>query len=444
VNKFEKLLLTVFFIELFVGGGGRLIDFGVLSIRQVLFLLVLITFIFRILKHKKFFDKKVNTFLNFDITTIAVYMLVVWFGFSSLVGIMNGHALSLIVTDFLRVSFFLLYFPLAYYISEERYKKSKIIAILKYSSLSVAVFTILVCLLGKTVFNNNFVVFYNFMNSIMNDDLFFRPSHSVFYKGHFFVLMGLFISLNALLSKKYSKIDVINVILCFISVIWSETRGFLLALMFGIAFIVFVDVKMVTDRVKGLKNKVAQLTNSKIIVKKMSISLLIILAVPFMYKYMTIERFGENVAIQEPAKPNQNKGEIHDVSVNARLDFILASKDLVFKSVPAFAVGSGYGTEIAGRVTGIEMSFLDILVEQGVIGLALWLYLCFVIYYNYYVVYKAKGSLETLDVSLLACTAALALLTNINPFINNPLGIGFVLIILVISKNKKESLKSIV
>ena len=32
MNKFERILLTIFFIELFVGGGGRLIDFGVVSI----------------------------------------------------------------------------------------------------------------------------------------------------------------------------------------------------------------------------------------------------------------------------------------------------------------------------------------------------------------------------------------------------------------------------
>ena len=45
MNKFEKILLTAFFIELFIGGGGRLIDFGFLSfIRQALFILLILTF----------------------------------------------------------------------------------------------------------------------------------------------------------------------------------------------------------------------------------------------------------------------------------------------------------------------------------------------------------------------------------------------------------------
>lgn len=444
MNRFEKWLLTVFFVELFIGGGGRLIDFGVLSIRQILFLLILCTFVFRIVKNKQFLDRNVNTFLSFNITSVAIYMLIAWFGVSALIGLIHGHAVSIVAMDFLRVCFFLLYFPFAYYISEERYRKSKIISILKYSSLIVAVFTILVSLVGKTVFSHNFGVFYDFMNSVMNDDLFFRPSHSVFYKGHFFVLMGLLVSLNAVLSKQGSKIDVVNIIVCLISIIWSETRGFLLAIMFGILFIVMMDVKTFTDRVKGLWKKVTHLLNSKFILKKIAVSLLIVMAVPFMYKYMTIERFGtDTVSQQKPDTPAKEPQEpqIDDVSVNTRLEFILASQDLVFKSVPAFVVGSGYGTEIAGRDTGIEMSFLDILVEQGVIGLALWLYVCFIIFYNYHLVYKAEGSVETTDISLLACIAALMLLTNINPFINNPLGIGFILIILVLSKNKRDALK---
>lgn len=444
VNRFEKVLLTVFFGELFIGGGGRLIEFGPISIRQMLFLLVLATFAFRIIKDKKILDRNVNTFFSLNTASIAVYMLVAWFGVSTLIGIIHHHAISIIAMDFFRVSFFLLYFPLAYYISEERYKKGTILNVLKYSSFIVAIFTILVSLIGKTIFNNNFDVFYDFINSIMKDDLFFRPSHSVFYKSHFFVLLGLLISFNSVLNKQGSKMDVVNIIVCLISIIWSETRGFLLAIMFGILFIVAMDVKTFTDNVKGLQKKASQLFRSKFMLKKIAISLLIVIAVPFMYKYMTIERFGTDTVTQQKPADHQKKKEetqVNDVSVNARMEFIHASKGLVFKNASTFMFGNGYGTSIAGRTTGIEMSFLEILIEQGVIGLALWLYVCFVIFYNYHHIYKARGSVETTDISLLACIAALMMLTNINPFINNPLGIGFILITLVLSKNKLASSK---
>ncbi|MBU8914756.1 hypothetical protein BGM25_01690 [Bacillus sp. FJAT-29953] len=445
MNKFEKILLTVFFVELFVGGGGRLIDFGVISIRQLLFILLIGTYMVRVIKDKAIFNKKKNTFFRLNPVTIGVYVLIFWFLVSSVIGFINGHSLGAIVTDFFRVSFFAVYFPLAYYISKERFTIQRIIKILKYSAIVVAIFTITVSLLGKTVFSNNFAPFYNFMNTIMNDDLFFRPSNSVFYKSHFFVLIGLIISLNELLSKKYGKLEIAVVIIGSVSILWSETRGFLLAFMVSLLTIIVLDVKVIVDPFKGISSKFKKLIQSKQFMKKFTISLLVIIAVPFLYKYMTLERFEQTAAVEEvhPStelnkKPNAKKvqTEVNDVSVNMRMDILNSSKEIL-KDPKNLIIGAGYGTEIAGRIA-IEISFIDILVEQGLIGLAIWGFLFLIIYYNYYQAYKKGQKLSNLDISLLAAFMGVLLLTNINPFINNPIGISFFIILLVVSQNKKE------
>ena len=96
------------------------------------------------------------------------------------------------------------------------------------------------------------------------------------------------------------------------------------------------------------------------------------------------------------------------------------------------------GLRLADRVTGIEMSMLDILIEQGLVGLAIWLCLCLLVFYNYHIVYKKHRKISTMEISLLAAFMGMLLLTNINPFINNPLGIGFFLFILIVSQNRKE------
>jgi hypothetical protein len=450
MNKFEKVLLTLFFVEIFVGGGGRLIDFGFVSIRQVLFLLLLLTFAFRILKDKAIFNKEINTFFRMNPVTVGIYLLIAWFFVGMLVGYINGHPLGAIITDFFRVSFFALYFPLAYYISNERFSLKRIITLLKYSALAVAIFTITVSLLGKTVFASNFKPFYDFMNWLMNDDLFFRPSNSVFYKSHFFVLVGLILSLNDMLNRKYSKLDLFLVILGSVSVLWSETRGFLLAFMLSILMIIILDVKLIVDQIKGLSKKIQKLVQSQQFIRKFAICILVMVAVPILYNYMTLERF-EVVSVEElpddgetATHENKNKNkntsqkpEVNDVSVNARMEFITASKEILL--TPANLIfGTGYGAEIAGRITGIEMSFLDILLEQGLIGFAIWGYLFLVIYYNYYVAYKKGQSLTTVDISLMSAFMGVLLLTNINPFINNPIGISFFLILLIVSQRKKE------
>lgn len=441
MNKFEKILLTLFFVELFVGGGGRLIDFGILSIRQVLFILLVLTFMFRIIRERAYLDKQINTFIRFNPLTILIYLLIGSFIFASITGFINDHSLSDIVTDFLRVAFIGAYFPLAYYISDDRFTKERVITLLKYSALAVSLFTIIVSILGKTIFSADFYYFWSFMNDMMNDDLFFRPSRSVFYKSHLFVLIALIISLNAVLEKKYSKIDILNLIFCSISVLWSETRGFLLAFMIAVITIILLDARIFTEPIKKFGGKIKAIFKSKQFLKKMIISMVVVLAVPVLYNYMTLERF-ENAAEDSGEKATKHKDkkkkeEVNDVSVNSRVDDIYASKDIL--SDPVYLIlGAGYGQEIGERVTGIEMSFLDILVEQGLIGLAVWLSLCLLPFYNYHVVYKLKRKISTLEISLLAAFMGMLLLTNINPFINNPIGIVFFLFILVVAQNRKE------
>ncbi|MFS0821590.1 O-antigen ligase family protein [Bacillus sp. 1P02SD] len=442
MNKFEKILLTIFFIELFVGGGGRLIDFGILSIRQVLFILVIGVFFVRIIRENAYLNKDINTLVRFNPVSIGIYLLLASFVASAGIGYINGHSLSLIITDFFRVVFFVVYFPLAYYIADTRFSKQRIVTILKYSALAVAIFTIVVSLLGKTIFSSNFAPFYNFMNWIMNDDLFFRPSNSVFYKSHLFVVIALIISLNAVLTKNYSKLDIANIILCSISAIWSETRGFLLAFMISILMIIILDTKVIVDPIKGFVSKCQKLFEEKQFLAKFVILIFVLVATPFLYNHMTLERFQQDVAT--PAEQDENnvaneaENEVNDISVNKRIEFILDSKTIFTDNPTNLVLGTGYGKEIAGRVTGIEMSFLDILVEQGIIGLLIWFFLFFLVYYNYYYIFKRGYQLTPTDISLMASFMGLLLLTNINPFINNPIGISFFVVLLIISQNKKE------
>lgn len=433
MNTFEKILLTLFFIELFVGGGGRLIDFGFLSIRQVLFIGLMLTFLYRIISQKEVRNLEVNTFFRMNPVTVGIYLLIIWFGVSSVIGYFNGNALSDIVTDFLRVSFFAAYFPLAYYISDKRFTKQRIITILKYSAFAVALFTVTIALLGKTVFSGNFQPYKLFLLSLMGDDLLFRPSYSVFYKSHFYVFVGLVISLNAVLTKKFSKVDILNLILCPISIFWSETRGFLFALMVSVLMIMIIDIIMMATPIKGLSGKIKAIFQNRQLVKKSIILLIITVAVPFLYQYMTLERFEKSSAAAGSTE------EINDTSASVRVDYLLYSKDLLLDHPEYLVWGKGYGTEIAGRVTGIETSFLDILVEQGGIGLAIWLVLFLLVYTNYYGSFKRGMRLETADVALLGIFMGVLLLTNINPFINNPIGIIFFLVVLVVSQHVKEN-----
>lgn len=457
MNRFESALISILFVELFVGGGGRLIDFGFLSIRQVLLILLFTTYFYRLIKEKNFFNKEVNTFFRCTPLTIGVYLLLFWFLVSAIIGLINGNHRSVILMDLFRVSYIAAYFPLAYYISNSKFPMSKIINLLKYSALCVAIYIIIIDLLGKFVFVDNFHTFYDIMNTIMNDDLYFRPSRSVFYKSHFYVFVGLIIALNAILSQNFKKVDIALTIFGTISLLWSETRGFLLAIMVSILMIIIIETKIITDPVKGIVKKLHILFRSPQFIKKTLILVLLFISIPFLFNYMTLSRFEvegaqidngdgieKNIGDElSPGQPKLPKNEVNDISTNMRIRFILDSKEIILSSPKNFIIGTGYGTEIDGRLGGIEMSFLDIFVEQGLIGFMCWLFLFLLVFLNLYDVYKMKKSLKTLDVSLFSAFIGVLLLTNINPFINNPIGGSFLVIVLIYSQLRKESLNTI-
>ncbi|MGG7619617.1 hypothetical protein [Bacillus coreaensis] len=428
MNTFEKMWLTVFFVELFIGGGGRLIDFGFLSIRQVLFIGLILIFLIRIMKEKAYLNMEVNTFFRMDPISIGVYLLIASFLFSAVNGFINGNPPSIIVMDFFRVSLIVAYFPLAFYVSEKRFSKDRIIQLLKKSAFLVAIFTIMIALLGKTVFSANFDEYKDFWKSIMNDDLLFRLSHSVFYKSHFFVLIGLVLSLNDVLSKRFTKLDVFNIVLGSLSIFWSDTRGLSIALMASIFLIVVIDLLVFIQPIIGWKNKFIAAVRNGELIKKTIVLIVITISVPILYHYTTLERFAQT-------ENSIDSGEVQDTSVGARVEFLLDAKRILLDGPAPFLIGEGYGTSIAGRIDGIEMSFLDIWIEQGAIGLMVWLFLCFIVFYNYYHAYRTGEKLSTLDRSLLGAFFGMLLLTNINPFINNPIGMLFFILMLIFSNH---------
>ncbi|PLS36919.1 hypothetical protein CYV26_01395 [Carnobacterium maltaromaticum] len=444
MNRFEKLLISVFFIELAIGGGGRLLEFGPLSIRQLLFVLLLVTFFYRIIRTKNIFNSEVNTFFSKDTTTIAMYLLLIWIVVSTAIGVLNHHPVSVIAMDMFRVSFLGLYFPLAYYISNERYKKEWIIEIIKWGALFGALLTIGIDITGKFILTNNFGDFYVWINNLFQDDLFFRPSRGVFYKSHLFIMFGLIISFHQILNKKWSFINVANVLLCTISIIWSETRGLLIAFLGATFFIACIDSYIFVRPIKGLYSKLKK-SFSRPNVQKIIACMAVLIIVPIFYTQMTQARFPADDATQlNHNLSTKRKKEIskeNDVSVATRVYLLDESKKILTASPKNLIFGTGYGTKIGNRLTGIEMSFLDIWVEQGIIGVILWISVCMLIFLNFNKAYKINLYIDNDNIGIMACAIALLLLTNINPFINNPIGIGFVLFALVVSRNELNLVK---
>ncbi len=125
--------------------------------------------------------------------------------------------------------------------------------------------------------------------------------------------------------------------------------------------IIVLDIKLETDPINGIKQKLKKLIQSRQFIKKTVILILVAVSVPFLYQNMTLQRFEETKPTPDyfPDQSNledlEKAAEVNDVSVNSRMEFIKDSKDILLSNPMNLIIGTGYGMEIAGRTSGIEM-----------------------------------------------------------------------------------------
>ncbi|MFD1466122.1 O-antigen ligase family protein [Lapidilactobacillus mulanensis] len=443
LTKFEKYLLYVFFFELFAGGGGRILAVGPISIRQLLFVGILAIFSIRFIVNRETRKELISYFVKpFSGISLVSILMVLWIGISSIIGIINHHPVGAVLTDTLRVVFVITIVPLAYYIGKNRFTKEDLLKTLLIASLATSILTIVISLIGKTMNGHDFYYFYKFINQAFPGDLFFRPSRGVFYKSHFLVLFALIICFINLIEKKSSRLQNVTIILSVVSIVLSETRGLYIGFAVGLLTYILVKVIIYFFGQSG-KTTITRRTMIRQIV-------LLIVAFAFtgyFFENSTISRFSDQDDFQ--TEDNGSRGEqegtkVNDVSMNVRLDLLKDSVNLVEKSKLALLIGNGYGTKIGKRTTGIEMTFVDILVEQGVIGALIWLMFSLLPLYYYFRGFLLSRYIGILDIGLLGSSLAMIVVTNINPFLNSPIGLGFLIPVIVISFKSFRSYQSAV
>lgn len=454
MTKFEKVLLSIFFLELFAGGGGRLINVSVgpLSIRMILFIVLMLVYGIRVLAKKKLVTTDHLYLKQYKLSTILISGIVLYCLLSTILGIAYGHPKGVVVNDFLRVAYFVSFFPLAYYISNDRFKIKWIKSILDIAALFMIVFTLSIDMASIFMKQEVYWKFYSWINEVIPGELVFRLNTTgVFYKGHYFLFFAVVLALYKMIKGNSTSVEKIIFFLGMLSIYFTRARGLILGLIMVILFLMVYAIVEKYFVKKSIFKKPDFILISKKLISKLILMLVILASLCILYFSISNTRVGDvqtemppQTEIKTTAKINttekKNKEKKNDEAEkpftgDIRVYFIKDSLRILNSRPINWLVGNGYGTEIGGRLTGIEISFLDILVEQGIIGVLLWLLVSLAPFYFYYG-FQRKGERNYLNVGLLAGIAGMLLLTNTNPFINSPIGIGFLVIVLVIGFNK--------
>lgn len=373
-NLLRIFLIKSFFIilllELFLLGSGQFLSFNGLSLRMFFYSIAISTSIVLLLYSVKF-PKKVFWFFLIFISMLSS---------SSLIGIINGANGNSILENIKPLLFAFIIVPFSLFITKIE-RIFLLIKLIKFSGLFMGISFILLLillLLGYINIRAMYIILSSDANDFMMNYGEIIPR--IFYKG--------FLYLNiAFIFYVYSndKYKVLILILLFISILLTFTRGYLLALILAFIFISIIEFKQ---------------KKSFYILLTILIGIAILL--PF---YVNI--IGER-----------------DSSDSMR---ILQIKE-VFDSITisSFFIGHGYGIGVPTRPNGMEITFLEIFHKQGILGLFLWIGFFFYMIFNYLNIRNL--AYKKMFKPFLVSTFFVYFQSLTNPYLTNPIGMSMVLL----------------
>jgi hypothetical protein len=369
--------------ETSIGGGGRFIDFGGVTLRMFLFILALTYFFINFIFLKVKVEKK--------IIVLSLYFSFILFT-GIIIALFTNTNYAMILEDIKPLSFFYIILFYSFNINELRdlkivhniFKSSAIILAIAYGILLVLLFT-------NTINAEEFYMKQNDLGEIS-----FRDGFFLFYKGFIFLCIGYIFFLTTNNKFKFPFL-----LFLFISIFLSFTRGFLL-------FTIIITIIYFIIKKKNIIEKI----------------LLFFTTLLFIFLVFTINIY-EYIFGDKTTSDTIRIDTINEVIKNT--------------NIISFFVGHGFGNGVPTKPVHMEISFLEIFYKQGLIGVLFWIFLFVNIFYFYNKIIDFK--LKKLAYPFLLGTIFIFLQSFTNPYMNNPIGLSFILIsyVVIIKINNRNN-----
>ena len=363
---------TVLFLELFLMGSGRSLQFGPVTLRMIFFMIAISLSIFVIFKTYQ---------VNKTVFLFASYFSLLLF-YSSLTGLINGAPIQQILSDVKPLTFFFMILPFSLFLNNKK-SIALIVKLIKYSALTMAIIYItwyVVMYLGLLDFQTMYALLSNESNEIM-----FRGTNHIepglFYKSFVYMCIGFIFFVHD--KHKGSKFIAIFLLL---AIVLTFTRGFIVALVLAFIFKNIIDIKEKRSFI-------------------FLVTMLIFLSLAIPYYIVNVGAKAESDSLRI----------LQIIQVFDNIDLV------------SLFIGHGFGIGVPIRPDHMEISYLEIFHKQGLIGLFFWISILFFITMKYIKIEQKTPYVISFFVG--AIFVFMQSLTN--PFINNPIGISMILISLI-------------
>lgn len=401
-KSFYQILIYLFMFDLVLGGAGTYISYGSFSIRKVLFIVLVLMTCYQIVKQKRYKE------LFYNRTCQLLFLFFISCMLATLIGI-TKNPIGLVINKLLAYSFIFIfpYFMLNFENSELAIKVFKLFNRLVII-LSLAIIIIFFSLF---IFQDKA---YNIINPILVDlNLGALAINAgiprVFFKTAIFIPFTLNFELIKVISKEEElNLQVISKILVLgLSLLATMTMGI------WATFIVCFLVSLFF-----IKDKLCEWFKDK---KSYFYLITFIIGGVFILYYLDIFTIITN-------RLNKN-----DFSVQVKQEQLYTMLELIAKRP---LLGYGFGKVIEISIPGYERTaanweimWLELLVTNGVIGFIIYLS---PIIYNMKIISKLLKDIcfksRSLIISIFTSFIGLIVVNFSNPFLNNPIGIGYLVI----------------
>ncbi|MDD5567243.1 MAG: O-antigen ligase family protein [Patescibacteria group bacterium] len=428
------LALIILFVELIIGSKGYLFSwvYGnlTISIRLGLFLAVIAVWVVKYLIRGKVSFRSSKLFWPF-IGFLAIYL---W-------GILNAIIRHNVYKNIFFDANGYLYFGLIFVIYEAIKNKEQLLSLVQAVAaaivgLGIKTMVLLVLFAGKFAFLPDI---YRWVRDTRLDEitLISHNFYRVFTQSHVYSLFGtiIFLVILSLIGRKYLGKNYIPICLVFLSaslsLIISYSRSFWLSL--AATFIIMLILFVKKYRFGTAKT-----------IKYLIILILVVIAeagfiVGLVYLPNLLKKVGSSFSLASLVE--ERLGDSEQAGLQSRWNLI---EPMSRKIVHAPILGNGFGTEVKYRsedprivaesggwysTYSFEWGYLDIILKIGLVGLALYLVFIWAIYKNgikAYLNLDHDGRVIILALLLGLCALLITHLTT--PYLNHPLGIGYLLI----------------
>jgi hypothetical protein len=367
-----RALFTISLIELFFGGGGRLTAVGPVSLRMVLFAACLCATLVAIL-----FPRRRSDGVLLAMLLVLIYLLVHVAGL--VVGAVYGSDPSHMFAEFQQSLYWLAapFFALMIQSEQEAQRYARLAQIAGVT-LACIYLAILIGLISG-------LIHLSLVKAIVapSGEAVFRSGEFFIYKG--FLYLGISIVFFVAIRGKYwaplATLVAIAMILTF-------TRGFVISTAAAVLLMLFMQGRW-----------------------RAAVPVLVLVASAAFIVWIYLPSLDSSVLTS------------HEFSMNQRLE------DMTYMfyhaTAKTFIIGEGYGSLINDRYL-IENTFLWAWWKLGTIGLLFWLLpLSLCIYYYTKISNRRSNPLAN---AYLFGTVLVYVQTATNPFLNNPIGLSFVML----------------